>query len=233
MDLDLRKTLQDELKQIKCSFNESLEAIEKRLFSKIDHLYSELASIKENQKDLRAECSTLKKENMDLRLELDRVEQASHTKKFVLGGEMITEFVNASKDTLRDSSELFLNKKLGIDIGQFNVTHATRLGARTEGKPDKRPILLEVDDTFTRTQAFRAVISKKSRSLYISEYLTQRRRGLMNSLLSLKKAHPSQITRVFSRQGIVQIQLKNSDLPTKINDQGDLDRCARKIISNL
>ena len=229
----MKKTFRDELKEIKKSFDAALEAIENSFIDKISKLNQELITVQEKQEELTSECAVLHKENSQLRLELDRLDQARNARKVVLGGEVVSKYISKSKGDLQLAAERLLEKELEVEPCDLNVIHVARLGSRVEGKPDTRPLLVEAGDSFLKHKIFKKVIQRRSRSIYVAEFLTQRRRRLLESLLKLKKAHPTKIKRAFSKHGVVTLIMSNSDKEIRINTEGDLDRCARQLISDV
>ena len=174
-----------------------------------------------------------KKENYALRLQIDQIEQSTHARKVVLGGKRFTSFIDRSEDDLKDSSEIFLSDVLGLERQNINLLHVARLGPYNSDESDRRPVLIEVDDSYTKVQIFQKVIKMKQNDLYVAEFLTKRRKQILDSLLTLKKANPTKISRVYSKHGTVYMQMANSHKPRKIMDQDDLDRCAKQVIASL
>jgi len=230
---EIKKAFQEEIGNLRKSFEATLTAMEENFIKKLNLMADELDQIRKKQEDTSAACIKLKQENNRLQLELDRIEQASHERKLILGGEALVSFLEKSKEDLRDSSESFLEKVVGVDVRNINILHVARLGHHNKEKPDRRPLLIEVDDTFSKSMIFRKVIDKKQKSLYVSEFLTKRRKKILESLLSLKRSNPTKIHRVYSKHGSVCILMADSLRPRVIKDDADLDRCAKQLIMDL
>ena len=104
-------------------------------------------------------------------------------------------------------------------MNEVAITATSRLGKPPQhNAPDNRTITVEFDDAYTKSAVFRALIRKKPHSVYASEFLTHTRRRMFNSLKDLQRSNPSKIRKIFSRDGIINVQRENVDQLIKIYD---------------
>ena len=119
-----------------------------------------------------------------------------HNKKIIIGGSKLQEVMKTMKmpsdeqrrEQLRAVALTVLNTELELNVHHTNIISTSRLGKPTVGSPcDRRPLVLEIDNEFTKSSIFRAFAHKKPKHLYATDFLTRYRRDIMETLLSLKK----------------------------------------------
>ena len=132
------------------------------------------------------------------------------------------------RDQLRNVAISVINTELQCKIPKNNIISISRLGKPILGAPiDKRPIVLEVDSDYTKSEIFRALTVRKPRRLYAADFLTRNRRNIMETLLRLKKSTRNKIHKLLN--GTISIQLVGSDASQKITTQKELDTIIAKI----
>ena len=213
-------TVIDQQQFEKLSSNEKI--IVSILSSKIDELNSKFtAALKERDEKiehLEKEVSNVKTAYKRLEDKFDDYEALSRGNSIIVSGSE-TPISNKNEDCAEMVRNLIKNK-LSYSMNNQTVTSAYRIGTPPPSqKPDRRSILVTLDNENTAQTLVKTSKLVKPTNLYFSENLIQKRHTILQVLRKLKKDHPSKISGCSSIRGKIYAWIKppNADMPSARN----------------
>jgi hypothetical protein len=198
-----------------------------------------VANISEYEKKIKTlekQVVKLEEDNCKLNEKIDFIEQEQLNNKLIMSGKEVHEaFANIPQEVpLHEAStwvaENILTEKCGLAANSFNIVEASRLGKKPTDGIDSRPIILTVDDAVSKREITNSIIKMKSKSLYINECLTKRRRDLYKKLLALRKTNPNMKMKLFTKMGLIHVKLNDSTRATKLYNSKDVESFISRLI---
>lgn len=205
-----------------------MDALEKDL----KQAKQEICEQKKEIKEYKQKVDKMESDNKEVQEQLEHMEQESNNRTFLLTGEKLWECLHnyqngQTKNDLHSASEHILAKKIGVEPSLFNIVECKRLGKPMSHQIDKRPLLIKVDNMIGKNTIFSQVIQGDTKGIYISEYLTKKRRGWLHSLLELRKTQTKKI-KIYSKNGILRVQIEDSPV-WNVYNQKSLEEIMKKM----
>lgn len=245
----LNASFNKEFDRLKMDMMTKITEVRDLFMSRLDELENELSETNKKLDQLSSENSTLK--NSIEKLEgkfisyerrfgesYDHLDQKIHSMSIVLSGPVVNGTIHAlrknnpdlvSHKIPYDAADAIFNDILEIKSGVYTILNAQRLGHRTNGPVDNRPLLVTLDDMPAKHTIFKAAVSKKAPGLSINEYLTGHRRILLNNLLQLRKTKPEIGINVYTYNGTVHAKIRDTDKRWTFKNQQDVDSFVREL----
>ena len=225
----IKNTFDTQLKKLKEQFDTQLAEAEKNFINSITNYLSRL-------NNLEQKATKLENENKTLLAKIDDMEQNQLNSSIILSGDNIVKQFKSIPGEIPKyeqptwvASEI-LEKKCNLRKEDFLILSASRLGHKPDNtQEDKRPIILNVDNIKSKRNIISAIIKLKSKTLFVNECLTNRRRSLMKNLLEVKKTSDrKKEIKIYSRNGIIYAKYRNENA-RKILTQTDVQEFLSKL----
>ena len=207
---------------VKLSSNEKV--IISIIFNKIDEINSKFTAAlierDEKIKSLEKQVASFKTANEKLENKFDDYEAMSRGNTLIVSGTE-TPISNGNEDCAAIARNLIRNK-LNYRIQDTAVTSAYRIGSPpVSQKPDRRSILVKLDNENTAQTLVKTSKQMKPPNLYFSENLIPKRHGILQILRKLKKENPSKFSGCSAIRGRIYAWLKppNPDQPGARNSR--------------
>ena len=234
----------------KAAFKSILSEIDKKMVEFKQSVYKQLSEISDDVihdlkqsictyadevTSLKKEVTMLRAENNNLKLKLDAMEQRQCSNRIILSGGIVSDLNWNTPDNVPEFKKAsWVAKKVLQDCNlefdrEYKFFSAAFIGKHSNGKKSSS-IVLELDDVISKRSIFSAVIEKKSKRLYVNEYLTTHRRELLKDVLELRKTIRNVSCKVFTKNGIVTIKSEIFNYPKSIFCQKDLEEATKKLL---
>lgn len=169
----------------------------------------------------------------DVDSRLDHLEQESLANVILCQGAAIDTLIERTKvknvsprDQISTIKESLLNE---FNTVTDTAVHADNIPEIIVIGKDRKHLKIVCSSKHVKTNILRSVKSAKLANFYVNDYLTKTRSTLFYKLRISKKNNPS-ITSVYTRGGTVFCKLNNSDRPTAVFNDDDLDKVTRLTI---
>ena len=120
-----------------------------------------------------------------------------------------------------------IKDQLKINLKDFDISVIHRLGPKRQ-QQHNRPIIVKLVNRSLKQDLFGACIQLRSQ-LNVNESLTPKRRGLLNKILAIRKAHKQKFQQCYTQDGKITIKLRNSTTKHTITDEKQLLTFLQKI----
>lgn len=185
--------------------------------SEMDGLKSELATKDKKISELQQEITGLKVKIEDLENTVDSVDQYERRDTIIFSGPLLPEESPQENATTLITSIVKDHLKINIREEDINVAH--RLGPKSSQR--KRPLIVKLHNRTLKYDLMGACIQLKPK-IFINESLTPSRLHLYKQILNIRKEHRDKFQQCYTKDGKINIKLKNSTVKYIIVDQRTL-----------
>jgi hypothetical protein len=226
----------DDLSELSEESRTIVEYLTNLMTSKLELAVSEIVR-KIEEKDviigqLESQVEVLKVEVSTLTERLEDVEAQSRSDSIIISGSALPE-CKAGENSFSVTANIIKNS-LNYNLPPNMVGTAYRLGRKTLSQsPDKRNILVKLNNKDIRNDILRAARTVKPNNLFFSESLIPSRATIFRALRQSRVRYPDKIAAVGSSDGRVYIWLKLPDANARnkkvyINSMSQLEHFCEK-----
>lgn len=194
------------------------EMITDRLSVKLSELQKEIAVKDKQISNLKSDITSLTSRVNDLELSLDSVDQYERRDTVILTGASLPPETPQENTTNIVTQVVKNHLKISLKDSDISVTH--RLGPKRQQL--NRPIIVKLVNRSLKHDLVGACIQLRPQ-LFVNESLTPKRRGLLNKILTIRKAHRQKFQQCYTQDGKIIIKLRNSVTKHTITDEKHLE----------
>ena len=185
---------------------EKLDLITSRL-DKLDSVHDSLREMEGRLANVMQDNARLEVKVANLEDRLDMLEMAGRRNNLVLSGDAVTNI--PPTDNLSDAVTRLLRSAVQYELQRPGLSTALRLGVRpSHNSPDKRSVLLKLQNEETKKDILLACRRVRPRGLFANEDLTPHRASLLFALRRAKKSANGKMTGCGSYNGRVFMYLQ-------------------------
>lgn len=193
------------------------EIITARLNDKLSDMQNELAEKDKQINFLKNDVTTLKCRVDDLELHLDDLDQYERRDAVILSGASLPP--ETTQENTTNVTIQAIKDQLKINIKESDISVSHRLGPKRQQV--NRPIIVKLVKRSLKQDLVGACIQLRPQ-LYVNESLTPKRRGLLNKILTIRKAHKQKFQQCYTQDGRITIKLRNSTIKHTIIEENQL-----------
>ncbi|KAG0729250.1 hypothetical protein GWK47_003543 [Chionoecetes opilio] len=190
------------------------EIITTNLNDKLTDIQKEIAEKDKQIHLLKNDITTLKCRVDDLELHLDNVDQYERRDTVILSGASLPP--ETTQENTTNVTTQVIKDQLKINIKESDISVSHRLGPKRQQV--NRPIIVKLVNRSLKRDLVGACIQLRPQ-LYVNESLTPKRRGLLNKILTIRKAHTQKFQQCYTQDGRITIKLRNSTIKHTIIDE--------------
>lgn len=187
------------------------------MMRKMDEVKSELlARLDEKIKvieKLESEVDYLRRENTDIKNRLEDIESYQRSESLIISGNALPEVKNG--ENCSHAVVDILKNQMNFVLPKEAISAAYRLGKKSSAQTaDKRNIFVKLNKREDKQSILASCKTAKPSNLYINENLTPTRYKILTLLKLVRRAQPSRLSAVGSRDGKVFAWIKFTDAAT-------------------